>query len=144
MDVLIGVVIMVLGLMCWCGQVVNWLWPERAVRWGLSENEASVEPVFWVDTRAEAAWDSLIVWTLPLAGLLRLLDVSEWAYLGLVGGGVYLYFSGRGVFQRVAMRRRGMRVGDDANVRIGIVFLVLWGAAALVTIAAAASDLSTS
>ena len=143
MDALVGVVLLVLGLICWGGQVFNWLSPERAARMGLSEAEDSVEPVFWVDTRAEAAWDSLVVWTLPLAGLLLILDVSAWAYWGLLGGGVYLYFGGRGIFQRVAMQRRGMRIGSDANVRVGIVFLALWGAAALVAIAAAVSDLST-
>jgi hypothetical protein len=144
MDVLLGVVLLVLGLICWGGQVFNWLWPETAARLGLTEAEAAVEPVFWVDTRAEAAWDSLVVWTLPLAGLLLLLNVSAWAYLGLLGGGIYLYFSGRGIFQRLAMQQRGMRIGSDANVRVGIVFLILWCAAALIAIAAATSDLSTS
>ena len=144
MDVLLGVVLLVLGLICWGGQSFNWLAPETAVRLGLTEAETAVEPVFWVDTRAEAAWDSLTVWPLPVAGLLLLLDVSAWAHLGLVGGGIYLYFSGRGVFQRLAMQRRGMRIGSDASVRVGIVFLLLWGGAALVAIAAAASDLSTS
>ena len=144
MDVLVGVVLVALGMICWVGQVVNWLWSDGAVRLGLSEAEAEVEPVFWVDTRAEAAWDSLIVWTLPLAGLLLLLDVSSWAYWGLVGGGVYLYFSGRGVLQRLAMKRHGMRIGSDSNVRVGIVFLLLWGVAAVVAIGAAASDLTSS
>lgn len=143
MDVVLGVVLLVLGLICWGGQVVNWLAPEQAAKMGLSEAADSVEPVFWVDTRAEAAWDSLVVWTLPLAGLLLLLEVEAWAYWGLVGGGVYLYFAGRGIFQRLAMQRRGMRIGSDANVRVGIVFLTLWAAAALVAIAAGVSDLST-
>ena len=111
MDVLLGVVLLVLGLICWGGQVFSWLWPETAARLGLTEGEAAVEPVFWVDTRAEAACDSLVVWTLPLAGLLLLLNVSAWAYLGLLGGGIYLYFSGRGIFQRLAMQQRGMRIG---------------------------------
>ena len=143
MDVVLGVVLLVLGLICWGGQVVNWLMPQTAARMGLSEAEDAVEPVFWVDTRAEAAWDALVVWTLPLAGLLLLLDVAGWAYWCLLGGGVYLYFGGRGIFQRVAMQRRGMRIGSVANVRVGIAFLALWAAAAVVTIAAAVSDLST-
>jgi hypothetical protein len=144
MDIVLGVALLVLGLICWGGQVINWLWPDTAVGLGLTEAEAAVEPVFWADTRAEAAWDSLIVWTLPLAGLLLLFDVSAWAYFGLLGGGIYAYFSGRGIFQRLALQRRGLRIGSDANVRVGIVFLMLWGAAALVAIAAAVSDLSTS
>ena len=54
MDILLGGVLLVLGLICWAGQVINWLWPETAIRIALTEPEAEVEPVFWVDTRAEA------------------------------------------------------------------------------------------
>jgi hypothetical protein len=105
------------GSSCWAGQVVNWLWPETAVRLRLTEPEATVEPVFWVDARAEAAWDSLVGWTLPLAGLLLRLDVAAWADLGLLGGGIYLYFRGRGIVRRLAMQRRGMRIGSTQRPR---------------------------
>ena len=46
-----------------------WLWPETGVRLGLAEAEADVEPVFWADVRGEAAWDALVTWTLPAAGI---------------------------------------------------------------------------
>ena len=144
MQIVWGIVLVGLGLICWVGQSINWLWPDTAARHGLSEAEADVEPVFWADTRAEAAWDSLVTWTLPTAGLLLLLDVGEWAYLGLVGGGMYLYFGGRGILARLAMRRRGMRIGAEQNVRVNLTFLALWAAAGLVTIGAAVSDLSAS
>ena len=105
------------------------------------EAEEDVEPVYWVDVRAEAPWDALTTWTLPVAGLLLVLDVSAWAYFGLVGGGMYVYFGGRGIFQRFAMTRRGMRVGSEQNIRIAYLFLGTWALAGLLTIALATSDL---
>jgi uncharacterized membrane protein len=111
------------------------------VRCGLSEAEADVEPVYWADIRAEAPWDALTTWTLPVAGLLLLLGFSAWAHFGLVGGGVYVYFGGRGILQRLAMTQRGMRVGSKQNVRLAYLFLGVWALAGLVTIALAASDL---
>ena len=57
---------------------------------------------------------------------------------------MYVYFAGRGIFARVAMRRRGLRIGTGQGVRMGLTFLSAWGAAGLVTIIAAAVTLSTS
>ena len=144
MDIFWGSVLIILGLIGWVGQSISLLWPDGAVRYGLSEAEADVEPVFWADIRGEAGWDAFVLWTLPLAGLLLVLGSPNWAYFGLVGGGIYLYFGGRGIFQRLSMRRRGMRVGSDQSVRIGLIFLAVWAVTALVTIAAAISDLPTS
>lgn len=144
MDIVWGIVLLVLGLLAWVGQTIVWLWPDVGVRLGLVEAESDVEPVFWADGRGEAAWDALVTWTLPAAGLLLVIGSSSWAYFGLVGGGVYLYFGGRGIFQRLSMRRRGMRIGSDQSVRVALTFLMMWGVAALVTIVAAIADLPTS
>lgn len=138
-----GLVLVGLGLVGWVGQGTSWFWPDFAVRSGLSEAETDVEPVFWADLRGEALWDTLTIWILPVAGLLLLLGVPAWAYFGLVGGGMYLYFGGRGVCQRLAMRRRGMRIGSDSNVRVALAFLTVWAVAGLITIAVAVSDLPT-
>jgi len=144
MDTVWSVVVIVLGLLAWGGQVISWLWPDRAARLGLSETEADVEPVFSADNRAEAAWDSLVLWTLPGAGLMLVLGFPAWAYLGLIGGGIYLYFGGRGIFARIAMQRRGMRIGAEQTVRVNLTFLALWGVVGLITIVAAIADLPTS
>ena len=141
MQIVWGIVLVGLGLICWVGQSINWVLPDTAARLGLSEAESDVEPVFWADTRAESAWDSLVTWILPAAGLLLLLDVPEWAYFGLVGGGMYLYFGGRGILARLAMTRRGMRIGSEQNVRVNLAFLAVWGVVGLATIGAAVSDL---
>jgi hypothetical protein len=137
MGIFWGIVLVVLGVVCWGGQAVSWLAPPTAVRLGLSEAEQDVEPTFWADIRGEAAWDALTLWTLPVAGILLMLDSSSWAYFGLVGGGMYLYFAGRGIWTRVVMLRRGLRIGDPSQLPVAIAFLAIWGVVAAITIVAA-------
>lgn len=141
MRVIWGLVVVVLSLLAWAGQTMSWLAPPTAVRWGLMEAEDDVEPTFWADIRAEAFWDALTLWVMPLAGVLLIADAAAWPYAGLVGGGMYLYFGGRGISARLTMTRRGLRVGSPESVRTGIIFLALWGAMASITIAAAIAAL---
>jgi len=114
------------------------------VKLSLSEPEDDVEPTFWADIRGEAPWDALTLWTMVVAGVMLILDTPEWAYLGLVGGGVYLYFAGRGILTRLTMQRRDFRVGAPLNVRLGYALLAVWGAMAVITIVAAIVALPTS
>ena len=93
--------------------------------------------VFWLDSRGEALWDVVILWTMPVAGGLLIVDHGWWPYFGLVGGGSYLYFAGRGIAVRRLLRRGGVRIGSEANVRVGLAALAIWGVMALVTIVAA-------
>ena len=137
MRVLWGVIVVALSLLGWGGQAVSWVAPAIAVRWQLMEAEEDVEPAYWADVRAEAVWDTLTLWTMAVAGLLLIADVKAWAYFGLVGGGMYLYFGGRGIFARAAMERRGLRIGSPENVRLGYLFCAVWAAMALITIVAA-------
>jgi len=107
------------------------------------EAESDVEPTYWADIQGEAAWDAFSLWTMLVAGVMLVFDQAAWAYFGLVGGGMYVYFAGRGILTRVIMLRRGLRVGAPGSVRVGIVFLAVWGVMGLITIIAAAGSLST-
>ena len=109
---------------------------------GLAEAEDSVEAVFWADGQGEAAWDLLSLWVLPLAGILLLVGNLAWAYLGLIGGGAYVYFAGRGILSRLQLQRRGFRIGEPGTVRVGLLMLGVWGAAGLVTIGGAIAALA--
>jgi len=137
-----GIVIVALGLLAWLGQTVSWLAPGVAMRLSLMEAEADVEPTYWADIRGEVVWDTLTLWMLPLAGSLLILGEPVWAIFGLMGGGAFVYFAGRGVFTRRAMQRRGFRIGAPQNVRLGFVLLGIWGIVALATIVAAAASLA--
>ena len=141
MNVVWGVVVLTLSMLAWGGQALSWLAPTIAVRWKLMEAEDDVEPTFWADVRAEALWDTLTLWTMVAAGALLIADVHAWAYFGLVGGGTYLYFGGRGILARGTMARRGLRIGSPQSVRVGIFFLAVWAVMALVTIVAAISSI---
>lgn len=143
MGVLWGVVVVLLSLLSWGGQALSWFSPATAVRWNVMEAEGDVEPTFWADVRGEAAWDTLTLWTMVVAGVLLIVDGAAWRYFGLVGGGMYLYFGGRGIFARVAMMRRNLRIGAPANVRLGLIFSAVWAVMALITIVAAITSLET-
>jgi len=136
-----GLVVIVSSMPAWGGQTLSWLAPDLAVRLGLTESADDVDHTFFIDVRAEAAWDSFVLWTMPLAGVLLVADHEWWRYLGLVGGGAYLYFAGRGIFVRVAMRRQGVAIGRPNVVRTAIAVLAIWGVVAIVTIVAAIMSL---
>ena len=137
-----GVVLIVFTLLvCWLGQTISALSPRLAVKLGLTERESDVDPAFYADIRGEAIWDTVILWTLPVAGILLILNNALWAYFGLIGGGMYLYFAGRGIAVRLAMQRRGIRIGAAGTLKIAYSFLAVWGLIAVVTIIMAAAAL---
>ena len=144
MNLVWAIIVLIFSLIGWLGQVVSAFWPRTAVKLGLIEPEADVDPTFYADVRGEAYWDTLLLWTLPVAGLLLLLDNPSWAYFGLVGGGMYLYFAGRGILVRLVMQRRGVRIGKPETLRTVYVFLALWGLIATITIVMAVAALPLS
>ena len=77
-----------------------------------------------------------------MAGVLLIVDSDAWAYFGLVGGGMYAYFAGRGVLTRLEMRRRGVRIGAEHSVMVAYVVLGAWGVMAVVTLVAASAALA--
>jgi hypothetical protein len=138
-----GIIVIVLSLLCWGGQAISWLAPSSAVQLKLTEREESVEPAYHAWMRGEAVWDALTLWTMLPAGVLLVMGSDAWAYFGLFGGGMYVYFGGLGLLTRLAMQRRGFRTGDPAEVRIGYVFYAIWGVMGAVTAAAAVVALPT-
>lgn len=136
-----GLVVVVASVVCWGGQLWSWLAPRSAARIGLADSEEEVDPVFWFDGRGEALWDVCSLWVMPVAGVLLIADHDWWSYFGLVGGGAYVYFAGRGIAVRSVMRRHGIRIGSPESVRVGLFALALWGMIGLITIVAAAASL---
>ena len=134
MNVIWGAVLFIISSIGYFGQAISTFWPETAVRLGLTEAEADVDPTFYADVRGEAIWDTAVLWTLPVAGVLLLLNNPVWIYFGLVGGGMYLYFAGRGIVVRRVMQRRGVRIGTPQTLRVIYFFLALWGVTAVITI----------
>lgn len=144
MEMVLGALLIVLGLLAWGGQGLAWFAPRTAEKLSLTEGEETVEPLYWADGQGEALWDFLTLWTLVVAGVLLLLDHEAWPYFGLVAGGIYVYFAGRGILTRLQMQRSGFRIGDPSNVRLGLIMLAVWGIVGLITIITAANTLSGS
>ena len=142
MDIAWGIVIIVLGGLAWGGQTLSWFAPATATRLGLADAEDSVDGVFWADAVGEALWDALSLWVLLAAGILLVVGHQAWAYLGLIGGGMYIYFGGRGILVRLELRRRGIRIGEAGSVRLGMLALGVWAVAGLITAVAAINDLA--
>lgn len=141
MQLLFGIGMLALSLLAWLGQTIVLLFPATATRSGLCEAEDQVDPAFWADVRGEALWDAFTLWTLVVAAVLLIMDLGAWAYFGLAGGGMYVYFAGRGIATRVVMRKRGLRIGSASGVKTAFVFLALWLLTGVATIGAAANEL---
>jgi hypothetical protein len=144
MNIIWGAILTIFSLLGWLGQAITALSPKMATKLGLTEPESEVDPTFYADVRGEAIWDTIILWTLPVAGIMLLLNNTLWAHFGLVGGGMYLYFAGRGILVRLTMQRRGIRIGMPKTLTVIYIFLILWGLIAVVTIIMAITELSLS
>lgn len=142
MDTVWGLVMVALGLLAWVGQGISWFAPATAARLSLAEAQDSVDAVYWADVRGEAAWDTLTLWVLPLAGGLLVAGHDAWAWTGLVGGGMYLYFGGRGLLARLSIQGHGHRIGEPSNVRLNLVMCAVWAVVGLTTVVAAAAAVS--
>ena len=137
MQLALGVVVLLLAVLCWVGQLISWFSPTRAARWSLTERQEDVEPTYWLDVRGEALWDLISLWPMVVVGWLLIVDRADWAYWGLVGGGMYIYFSGRGIITRIAMLRGGYRIGSTQSVNLGLAALTIWGLMGLATVVSA-------
>jgi len=133
-EIIWGYFLTALCLIAWLGQLIYAVSPSLGAKLTVGEAEADVDSVFYADARGEAIWDSLTIWVLPLAGILLIMQHPHWPYVALVGGGIYLYFSGRNISTRWMMQRRNIRIGTPANIKTAYLFCALWGLSSLITI----------
>lgn len=142
MRIIWGAIITLISGFGFLGQMISASWPETAQKLGLMESESEVDPAFFSDVRGEAVWDSMILWVLPLAGILLMMNIPAWAYFGLIGGGIFLYFSGRGILVRISMTRQNIRIGSRQSLTGVFIFLTLWGLVGILAIVLAAVELA--
>jgi hypothetical protein len=141
MNVIWGAILTVISSLGWLMQAYTSIIPTKAAQLGMTEPEDEVDATFYADVRAEAYWDAAILWPLPVAGILLIFGSSLWAYFGLVGGGMFLYFAGRGIIARKVMQRRNIAIGSPESVKVAILFLALWGLVAIIAIVLAIAAL---
>ncbi len=79
-----------------------------------------------------ARWDLLLIWTLPAAGFLMLIDHSWWPFVALVAAGVCASAGGREFVKMLSFRGAGVGLGGRGEVRLALSFLALWGVLAVI------------
>lgn len=125
MTIVVAILCLAMGLL-YVGQVVSVANLGLAQRLGLQEKPADADPLF---TRLEvwtARWDLAVLWTLPVAGVLILLDHSWWPFAALIGGGVFVDTGGREWAKYLGLRQGGVRTGTPSERRaLVIVYIIM-------------------
>jgi hypothetical protein len=64
METIIGIVVIVVGLICWIGQSLSFLAPHIAIRIGLCEPENEMDQTLYIiETKAHGLNDMILTWT---------------------------------------------------------------------------------
>lgn len=134
MNLIWGIILVSVTLKCWIGQIIIAFSPKVAAKIKIIELESDVDQTFFVDMRGSAIWDAISLWMLPVAGILLILNNELWIYFGLIGGGIYLYFAGRGIVSQLTMQRHGIIIGTSKKLKVKYMVLSLWGLIAIITI----------
>jgi len=139
----IGLAVLIVGLIAWFGQSLAFIAPSLAVWVGVLEPDDEIDATLRVvEAKAEGLTDILLTWTLPLSGLLMVLEHPLWPYLALIGGGVFLYVSLLITLSRVFLKREGKKVGQPASERAAYVFSGIWAVSAVLMIVLASIELA--
>lgn len=123
MRIAIGLVCVVFGGVGLIGQMVSAVDFRLAQRWGLQEKDEETDPLHRRLELNTARWDLLVIWLLPAAGILMLLDHTWWPFVALAAAGVYADAGGREFVKLSGLEREGVRVGGRQEILIGRVFL---------------------
>ncbi len=138
----LGILVIVLGLICWLGQTLVVFVPDVAVKLGLHEPEEEMDRSMHLFERfSQGIMDILLTWILPASALMMLLGHELWPILALVGGGVYLYFPGVFSITRIVLKKDGKKIGSPASEMTAYVFGALWTLSAIYMIVLAIAEI---
>jgi len=116
--VVTGTACVLLGLVWFSGQLISTLNFSLAQKLGLQEKNDETEPLFRRLELNTARWDLVVLWTLPVAGVLMLVEHSWWPYLALVAGGVYVDTGGRETAKVLGLSKHGVKTGSRKEARL--------------------------
>jgi hypothetical protein len=125
MRIAVGLVCVVFGGAGLVGQLVSAIDFRLAQRWGLQEKDDETDPLYRGLELSTARWDLLVIWLLPAAGILMLLDHTWWPFVALAAGGVHVDTGGRELAKLSGLGRQGIRIGGKQEIRVGRAFLGL-------------------
>lgn len=122
MRIVLGIICVLFGGIGWVGQVISGINYPLAQRLGLQEKSEGTDRLFQRAEINAARWDSLVLWTLPAAGILLLSNHHWWPYLSLIAGGIYLDGAGREAAKCMSLFKGGIRIGSPKDLRIAAIF----------------------
>jgi hypothetical protein len=143
MRIVLGLFFVFFGLFGWVGQLISGVHYSLAQKLGLQEKSEGTDPLFRLAERNTARWDTFVLWTLPLAGVLMLLNNPWWPYVALVAGGIHVDAGGRELAKSLGLRKGGVAIGTPKDWTIAKAFLSVLALIGLVTIAYALWALGT-
>ena len=135
-----GIVCVLFGLVCFVGQLISVINFDLAQKLGLQEKNDATEPIYRQLELNTAKWDLVVLWTLPAAGVLMLVDHTWWPYLALVAGGVCVDTGGRETVKVLGLGKHGVKTGSDNETRL---FFAFQGALCLIGVWCVAIALAT-
>ena len=118
-----GIVCVIFGLVCVIGQLISVINFDLAQRLGLQERNDATEPLYRQLELNTARWDLVVLWTLPAAGALMLVDHAWWPYLALIAGGVHVDTAGRETAKVLGLSGHGVKTGSLKETRLFFGFL---------------------
>lgn len=142
MRIVLGIVFVVFGGFGYLTQLISGISYPLAQRLGFQESSEDTDPLYRRAEANTARWDTFVLWTLLVTGILMLTQSSLWPYLALVAGGIYLDAGGREAARYLSLRKEGIRVGNVREVRTAFVFFPVMSAIGLLAVAYAAWSLA--
>ena len=107
------------------GQVISVINFRLAQRVGLQCGDETADPLFNRLELNTARWDILVMWTLPVAAVLMLLDHAWWPHAALVAGAVYVDGGGREIAKGLGLRAHRVAMGNASEMRLFFGYLTL-------------------
>jgi hypothetical protein len=123
MRIVLGLFFVCFGLFGWVGQLISGFHYSLAQKLGLQEKSEGTDPLFRLAELNTARWDAVVLWTLPVAGILMLLNHPWWPYVALVAGGIHLDAGGRELAKSLSLRGSGVSIGTPKDWKIAKIFL---------------------
>lgn len=111
-------VLCLVALLLYMGQALSVVNFRLAQRLGLQESPDHADPLSSHLELWTARWDLWVLWTLPMAGILMLIDYWFWPYAAMIGGSAYLDAGGREAAKVFGLKEQGVQIGSKREFLI--------------------------
>lgn len=134
MRIAFGIAALIIGSIGLVGQLISAVDFRLAQRLGFQEKDDNTDPLYRRLELNTARVDLLVIWTLPVAGVLMIIDNSWWPWMALIAGGVHVDVGVREIGKGRGLAAEGITIGSEAEARLGIGFLAMVSALGLALI----------